>query len=337
MAPRATSAVMSGRLLIGTSSWTDKSLVDSGLFYPPDCTSPEARLRFYARHFSVVQNDAAWYALPASSTTARWVERTPPGFVFDVKLFRLFTQHATPLKSLPADLRTALPPKALTRSDHVYFHSTPPPVWEEILRRYLEAVEPLRTAGKLGILLIQLAPWASATRKTVGHLELLRRKLAGWPLAVEFRHAGWYAEGTRARTMALLRDLEMAHVVVDEPSAGVHSVPMDPEVTWDHCSVLRLHGRNAETWNKKGLTSSAQRFDYEYSDQELSGLVPVARTLAEQAAEVHVMVNVNQADQGVRAATRMQHLLGEEPYRPVKRPGQGALFDPRPSPGGQLH
>ena len=35
-------------ILVGTSSWTDKTLIDSGKFYPASATTPEDRLRFYA-------------------------------------------------------------------------------------------------------------------------------------------------------------------------------------------------------------------------------------------------------------------------------------------------
>ena len=37
-----------GVVKIGTASWTDKSLIDSGRYYPQSARSAEARLRFYA-------------------------------------------------------------------------------------------------------------------------------------------------------------------------------------------------------------------------------------------------------------------------------------------------
>ena len=67
---------------------------------------------------------------------------------------------------------------------------------------------------------------------------------------------------------------------------------MLPEVT-SSAAVLRLHGRNANTWEAKGLASSAERFNYLYSKDELRAFVPIARRLAEQAEEVHVVFNNN--------------------------------------------
>ena len=96
-----------GSILVGTASWTDKTLIASG-WYPPEANTPEKRLRFYARQFPLVEVDATYYALPAEQTAASWAERTPAGFTFNVKAFSLFTQHPTPVKALPADLREAV-------------------------------------------------------------------------------------------------------------------------------------------------------------------------------------------------------------------------------------
>mgnify|MGYP000550048598 CR=1 FL=1 len=97
------------KILVGTASWTDKSLIDSGKFYPPEAKSPEARLRHYASLFPMVEVDSSYYAMPSASTAQLWAERTPADFVFNVKSFRLFTGHATQPKVLHSDIRTALP------------------------------------------------------------------------------------------------------------------------------------------------------------------------------------------------------------------------------------
>ncbi len=91
---------------MGTASWTDRTLIDSG-WYPPEAGTPEKRLRYYARQFGLVEVDATYYALPAEQTAAAWAARTPAGFTFNVKAFSLFTQHPTRVAALPADLRPA--------------------------------------------------------------------------------------------------------------------------------------------------------------------------------------------------------------------------------------
>ena len=95
-------------ILVGTASWADKSLVDSGKFYPPDVTSPEARLRYYASQFPMVEVDSSYYAMPLPATTQQWAERTPDNFVFNVKAFRLFTGHQTQPRVFPKDIQEAL-------------------------------------------------------------------------------------------------------------------------------------------------------------------------------------------------------------------------------------
>src|SRR4030095_7418990 len=87
-----------GDILVGSASWADKSLVDSKLFYPKDAKTAEARLRHYASHFPLVEVDSSYYALPAPPIAELWAQRTPETFVFDIKAFRIFTQHQTPPK-----------------------------------------------------------------------------------------------------------------------------------------------------------------------------------------------------------------------------------------------
>ena len=73
-----------GQIEVGTASWTDRTLIESG-WYPPEATTPEKRLRYYARQFPLVEVDATYYALPNRQTAAAWVERTPASFTFNIK------------------------------------------------------------------------------------------------------------------------------------------------------------------------------------------------------------------------------------------------------------
>src|SRR6058998_1565346 len=95
-------------ILVGTSSWTDKSLIDSGRFYPPSATTPEGRLRYYASQFPIVEIDSSYYGIPIEANARLWVERTPPEFLFNIKAYRLFTRHQTPVASLAKEIRAVL-------------------------------------------------------------------------------------------------------------------------------------------------------------------------------------------------------------------------------------
>ena len=52
-------------VLFGTASWTDKTMTAPGVFYPDNVKSADARLRYYASRFPVVEVDSTYYALPA--------------------------------------------------------------------------------------------------------------------------------------------------------------------------------------------------------------------------------------------------------------------------------
>lgn len=67
---------------VGTVSWTDRTLLESG-WYPPGADNPQRRLAHYARQFPLVEVDATYYAPPAERTTQLWADRTPPGFTFN--------------------------------------------------------------------------------------------------------------------------------------------------------------------------------------------------------------------------------------------------------------
>ena len=88
---------MPGEVKLGTASWTDKPLIEAGTFYPLEARTPEARLRYYASRFPLVEADTTYYGLPTEQLTRSWVQRTPEGFTFDVK--GLLLVEATVLKT----------------------------------------------------------------------------------------------------------------------------------------------------------------------------------------------------------------------------------------------
>jgi uncharacterized protein YecE (DUF72 family) len=298
-------------ILVGTASWADKSLVDSKLFYPKEAKTAESRLRYYASHFSLVEVDSSYYAIPAPQVAELWAERTRKAFVFDIKAFRLFTQHQTPPQVLPKDIREALGP--LASKKNVYYPDFPPELMDEMWRRFRLALEPLRQAGKLGAVLFQFPPWFFFRRSNLTHIAHCAQILDGYQIAVEFRNRTWFEEKHRHTVLAFEREHGLVHVVVDEPQGFSGSIPTVWEVTSPKLAIFRLHGRNAQTWGKKGLTASSERFDYEYQEQELQEFVQPVRELAQRVEQVHVVFNNNLKDQGIRGAGLFSTLLGADP------------------------
>jgi uncharacterized protein YecE (DUF72 family) len=290
------------QILVGTASWTDKTLLESGRFYPREAKSAEARLRFYAAQFPLVEIDATYYALPAEQTARLWVERTPDNFVFNVKAFRLFTGHPADPSALPADLRRTL-------KERCYYPDLDPGIQRELWQRFRAGLEPLRRAGKLGAVLLQFAPWFVFGRERLAHIVHCAEMLEGLPLALEFRNKSWFGEKTRERTLAFEREHGFAHVVVDEPQGFPSSVPQVWEATSPQLALVRLHGRNRETWAKKGLKSAAERFDYLYSGKELRELAEPVQRLAALARRTHVLFNNCHGDKAQRNAAQFRKLL----------------------------
>jgi uncharacterized protein YecE (DUF72 family) len=294
-------------ILVGTASWTDKSLIDCGRFYPPGCRSAEARLRYYASRFPMVEVDSSYYAVPAPNVTQLWTERTPPGFIFNIKAFRAFTGHQTGLQFLHKDLQQALAPIGKST---LYYRDFPPEVLDELWRRFIEALAPLRDAGKLVAVHFQFAPWMLRNREGIEHLRECARRMAGHRLSVEFRNATWFEEPHAGDTLRLQRELGVAHTVVDGPQGFHNSVPAVWEASLEHLAVVRLHGRNSATWNARGLAAASDRFNYDYPDDELEELAVKIRQLAQRASLVQVIFNNNNEDQGQRNATTLMGLLG---------------------------
>jgi uncharacterized protein YecE (DUF72 family) len=271
-----------GLIRVGTASWTDRTLIESG-WYPPDANTPEKRLRFYASRFPLVEVDATYYALPAEQTAATWAARTPEGFVFNVKAFSLFTQHPTRVSALPADLRPAV---EKTGKDRVYLKDVDPAVTDQAWDRFLAALEPLRQSGKLGAILLQFPPWFPISRASKDYILACAQRAAPRRVCVEFRNRTWMTEDNQEETLGFLTAHKLSYVCVDMPQGYPSSIPPVLAATSD-LAVVRMHG-HSDKWSSKDIY---QRFGYRYTEDELSQWASKVRALAEEADTTHVIFN----------------------------------------------
>ena len=274
--------------------------------------SAEARLRFYASVFDVVEVNSSYYAIPDILTVRRWVERTPPGFVFHVKAWALMTGHHPRAQSLPADITRLISPRARrTHRGEIEAGEFPPEAVDEAFRLFRAALAPLTEAGKLGYVLFQLAPWVRYEDARLEYLASLPARLPGWTVAVEFRHRSWLPDHAHD-ALTTLRRSGAAHVIVDAPTAA-GAVPRLTEVT-SPVDVFRLHGRNAEGWLRqvRGEEPAVrEKYDYLYTDAELRELMPEIDQVADDAEQVYVSFNNNNRDYPVRNALMLKRLLGQ--------------------------
>ena len=294
-----------GRIRVGTSSWTDRTLLESG-WYPPEANNPEERLKFYASRFDVVEVDSTYYGLPNQRNSALWVERTPKDFRFEVKAFSLMTGHPTRARGLPKSIREALPEDA---PDNLYPKHLDPDALEEVWTAFREALMPLHSAGRLGVVMFQFPQWFMPGRRSREEILRARERLPDYDIAVELRQARWFAdeEATR-RTVDFFRSEDIPLVCVDMPQGFPQSIPPFAEATSERYGFVRFHGRNRENWLKKGITA-AERFKYDYSDQELEEWAPEVRKMAEQTQETHALFNNCYRDMGVRNARTFADML----------------------------
>jgi uncharacterized protein YecE (DUF72 family) len=297
-------------LYIGITAWTDRSLVESGELYPPTVTAAEERLRFYAGHFPITEVDSTFYHPPAQRNSELWAERTPPCFRFDVKAFRLLTQHPTPTSELWTDLRAALPPEQAVK-ERVYARNLPPEIVTEALRRVVSALEPLHASGRMGFILFQFPAYLYPSRAAFGYLERIATEVQGQRIGVEFRQRRWMDDQHRERTLAFLAEHHLVYVCVDEPQGFRSSVPPVAAATADLAAV-RFHGRNTDAWEAPGDTP-ALRTAYDYRDEELAEWVPRIASLREGGRPVHLLFNNVYRGAAVRNARALARLLADHP------------------------
>ena len=292
-----------GRILVGTASWSDPGFVER--WYPKKMPAHE-RLGWYAQHFEMVEVNSTFYSVPDTRTVERWCAATPDNFVFDVKLHQLFSFHSTQLKLLPPALQR------IASTDAKGKVNVSPALRDALLEIFVETMSILRSAGKLGVFLLQLSPAFSPRNHKLDELEFVISGLRDYSLAIEFRNRSWVVGDQLKSTLDFLRKRNVGFVNIDAPAAEHFSiVPSDINaVTNSNFSYLRLHGRDAKAY----LTGKtvAKRFDYDYSGEEIAEVAERSEKLAEEAKSVHVVFNNNNLDYAPRAAIRLRTALGQK-------------------------
>lgn len=291
---------------VGTCSWSDKSLIASGEFYPKGVSSAEERLKYYASQFDTVEVDSTYYAIPAAHTTGLWAERSPADFLFHVKVYGALTGHAIDPRTLPKELRELLP--AADRESR-NIHIREPQLLKAVADAFAASLAPLQAAGKLGLLVFQFPPWLWYKPAELDHILKCREMMGELPIAVEFRHGSWLTERHREEVLKFLRDHGITYVTADEPQYGtLATVPFLPEVT-SEIAYFRLHGRNKEAWLKKGVETS-ERYDYLYSSAELRDFAATVQNLSAKARAVFVMFNNCRVGHAMRNALELLGIIG---------------------------
>jgi uncharacterized protein YecE (DUF72 family) len=261
---------------IGIGSWADDDY--RGVLYPPKLPAKD-RLRHYATIFDHVEVNSTYYGAPKPDTVKKWIGETPAGFLFDIKLHRVFSQ--SPRSAQPTEGK------------------------RDLLGYTLERLEPLIAAKKLGVFLLLLTDRFGPAKHSLAELDVLAERLSPFRLAVELRDPAWVAGKTKTATLKAFREQGLTLVNVDMPR-GPEFFPVLDEVTQPALAYLRLHGRNRAGYLKGG--SAAEQHFYNYKKAELDELAGRIRKIARKAAEVRVVCNNHAKDFAPRAALALRFL-----------------------------
>jgi uncharacterized protein YecE (DUF72 family) len=283
--PMASVELGGSRVLFGTTSWADRSLVQAGTFYPRKTMKARERLAYYAGRFPLTEVATTYRFPPTTELCEQWVDRSPEGFTFDIRVWSLLTGAPTLPDSLWPDLQGAVPARHQD-SRRLYGTHLPDHVVDECWSRFLHALGPLRAAGRLGVLVLQYPGWISPRPETWAELALVSRRLDGFRVAVELRSPKWVAgdtDGAHEPQLEWLEDHGLAYVCVDGPGGGPRAGGGMVASTAD-VAVVRFVGRRQvpdEPWTSP----------YRYSPAELAGWVDQIGELAASSHEVHVLMD----------------------------------------------
>lgn len=294
--PAGTNPSTAGAILVGTAGWADADLLASG-WYPDQVRTPAERLAYYAERFPLVEVNSSYYAVPSASTTRSWA-LAPHGLTMNVKAFRLLTGQPTPASSLPPELR------AQANGAWLSHRRTPESLLSQVWDQFRRSLDPLVSAGRLGTVLLQFPASITADEHGLAQVERALELCSPLPAAVEWRHASWLAPQQREASFRLLRKHDAAFVCVDMPHHSPTAMPAITEVTAP-TAVVRLHGRS-RAWEGG---DKRERYRYDYTATELRSWAARARSLAEEADQVHVVVNTCCSGTAQRTAADLLQLV----------------------------
>jgi uncharacterized protein YecE (DUF72 family) len=269
------------------------------VFYPRRRPKGFDELSFYAEHFDTVEVNSTFYGQPRPDVTRAWVERTPVGFEFSVKLYQKFT-HPRMFKerfaaSLPADAQSETRlVDALARPNAAD------------LDEFRSGVEPLASSGRLGALLAQFPASFKDDGISRDYLAGLLRAFADYPVAVELRHRSW--SDRVAETLALLNAFGAAWVQIDEPKFRF-SIRQNYLPNVEGFYYMRLHGRNVAKWWRH--EKAEERYDYLYSADELTEFSETADAARRLVKKLYLYTNNHFSAKSVANAVMIKRQLGE--------------------------
>ena len=260
---------------IGTAGWSYEDW--EGVVYPASKPRGFHPLIFLAAYFNIVEINSTFYRPASAAMAASWVRKVAafPEFLFAVKLYQAFTHQ---------------------RQDYS----------AQDVAAFSQGLDPLQAAGRLGAVLLQF-PWSfHRTAANSSYLLRLFRSFAGYPLALEVRHASWNAPDFYQE----LAEHKVTFCNIDQPLFG-RSLKPSAVVTNPELSYVRLHGRNTKDWFREGAGRD-DRYNNLYAQDELADWVQRIKDLGQKSSKVFVITNNHYRGQAVANALQIRNLLTGE-------------------------
>lgn len=254
---------------IGTSGYSYDDWL--GILYPPGTRKADF-LEVYSQEFDIVELNYTYYCMPAAKQTQGMVSRTGADFQFSIKAHQTITHNID---------------KLLINNE---------------INRFLKGIDPITSAGKLSVVLLQFPFSFHYTSENRVALDSVCNGFGAVPLAIEFRNSEWQRKSVTDE----LTSRNIAVVNVDEPQIDGLMKP-EAVVTSRSVGYVRFHGRNRENW---WSGDNVSRYDYLYNDTELNEWAQRIRTMVVQTAVVLVVFNNHSKGQAVQNARRLKQLMG---------------------------
>ncbi len=276
-------------IIAGCSGWSYTDWVDR--FYPRELAQRHSDwLRYYASYFGTTEVNSTFYSLPPRGMVDAWIVKTRDAgkFEFSLKLPRTITHEKLPAGDFEG-----------IAADYSAFRSN--------------CMLPLKEAGRLGAVLVQLPPQLGYSSENMNALGRALETLSddSVQFAVEFRHMGWTEKGRgelRREALELLGTMGFSAVIVDSPA-----FPTTSKLTASHAYV-RFHGRNSDIWYSGADEEDMRinRYDYLYSRGQLEEWVPRLRTIEGMTDITRVYFNNHGRAKAAKNAMELMDILGIE-------------------------
>ena len=257
---------------VGTAGWSYEDW--DGIVYPVRKARGFHALPYLAGFINIIEVNSTFYRPAPPAMVRSWLKRIEdhPDFLLSLKLYRAFTH----------------PREGFSRKDV-----------EEVRL----AADLVQLQGRLAALLVQF-PWSFRNSPENGeYLERLLKLFAGFPLAVEVRHASWDTPAF----YELLGENGAAFCNIDQPLFDA-SIKPSAVSTAPAFAYVRLHGRNDRNWFREGAGRD-ERYDYLYAKDELEDWITRIKELGTKSGKIYVITNNHYRGQAMANALQIRNMI----------------------------